>query len=209
MSCEWYDSTLLGLCKPQGDWYDRNKVCHQGLMDSFGVYKPLTPHHQVPETVRCTCTCIPDPFLFFPYFYSLSELPECQVPLAKRTDVIDQILAIACCSNNDFTVTLVSVNMMMCLAQSPGAHPYLVRIKVTEDLPRYVPQGKKSSVNSLQQKATIQGLSRLYCKYIYPTCMRRGKVIGLSVGLSVCPSVCCSALLSPRKSPDLDIKRHK
>lgn len=66
--------------------------------------------------------------------YSFSELPECQVPLAKRTDVIDQILMMACCSHYEIIVPLVSVNMIMCLAQSPGAHPYLVRTKVIEDL---------------------------------------------------------------------------
>ena len=56
------------------------------------------------------------------------------MPLAMRTDIIDQILAIGCCSNDDFTVTLVSVNMIMCLAQSPGAHTYLIRTNVIEDL---------------------------------------------------------------------------
>ena len=51
-----------------------------------------------------------------------------------RTDVIDQTLAMASCSDDDFHVSLVSVNMVMCLAQSPGAHAYLVRKKVVEDL---------------------------------------------------------------------------
>ena len=68
------------------------------------------------------------------FAYSLSELPECQAPLAKRTDVIDQILAIACCSDYNIIAPIVSVNMIMCLAQSPGAHPYLVRTEVIEDL---------------------------------------------------------------------------
>ena len=66
--------------------------------------------------------------------YSLSELPECQMPIAMKTDVIDQILAIACCSDYEIIVSVVSVNMIMCLAQSPGAHPYLIRTKVIEDL---------------------------------------------------------------------------
>ena len=56
------------------------------------------------------------------------------MPLAMRTDIIDQILGIASCSNDDFTVTLVSANMIMCLAQSTGAHPYLIRTKIIEDL---------------------------------------------------------------------------
>ena len=56
------------------------------------------------------------------------------MPLAMRTDVIDQVLAIACCSNYKIIGPIVSVNMIMCLAQSPGAHPYLVRTEVIEDL---------------------------------------------------------------------------
>ena len=56
------------------------------------------------------------------------------MPLAMRTDVIDQILAMACCSHYKLITPLVSVNMIMCLAQSPGAHPYLVRTEVIEDL---------------------------------------------------------------------------
>ena len=51
-----------------------------------------------------------------------------------RTDVIDQILIIACCLEYKVLVPIVSANMMMCLAQSPGAHPYLVRSEVIENL---------------------------------------------------------------------------
>jgi hypothetical protein len=51
-----------------------------------------------------------------------------------RADVIDQTLAIACCSDYSIIAPIVSVNMIMCLAQSPGAHPYLVRTEVIEDL---------------------------------------------------------------------------
>lgn len=61
------------------------------------------------------------------------------MPLAMRTDVIDQTLTTASCSDDDFHVSLVSVNnMVMCLAQSPSAHTYLVRKKVVEDLLKYV-----------------------------------------------------------------------
>ena len=85
-------------------------------------------------------------YVYF-HSYSLSELPECQVPIAMRTDIIDQILGIACCSKDDFTVTLVSANMIMCLAQSPGTHPYLVRTKVIEDLLK---------ICALREKATCE-----------------------------------------------------
>ena len=56
------------------------------------------------------------------------------MPIAARTDVVDQILAIACHSDYSVIAPIVSVNMIMCLAQSPGAHPYLVRTEVIEDL---------------------------------------------------------------------------
>ena len=51
-----------------------------------------------------------------------------------RADVINQILAIACHSDYSIIAPILSVNMIMCLAQSPGAHPYLVRTEVIEDL---------------------------------------------------------------------------
>ena len=66
--------------------------------------------------------------------YSLSELPECQVPLAMRTDIVDQTLKLACCPEYDIMTPLVSVNMIMSLANSPGAHSSLVRTEVIEDL---------------------------------------------------------------------------
>ena len=56
------------------------------------------------------------------------------MPLTMRTDVSDQVLALACCPRYKALVALVSVNMIVCLAQSPGAHPYLVKTEVIEDL---------------------------------------------------------------------------
>ena len=67
-------------------------------------------------------------------FYSLSELPECQVPLAMRTDVIDQTLAIAMHPAYDCKTAIVSVSMILCLAQSPGTHAYIGRKEVVEHL---------------------------------------------------------------------------
>ena len=68
------------------------------------------------------------------------------MPLAKRSDVIDQILAIACRSDYNIIAPIVSVNMVMCLAQSPGAHPYLVRTEVIEDLLK---------IRTLREKAVV------------------------------------------------------
>ena len=60
--------------------------------------------------------------------YSLSELPECQVPLAMRTDVIDQTLAIA------MHPAIVSSATIQCLTQSPDAHAHVARRETVESM---------------------------------------------------------------------------
>ena len=70
------------------------------------------------------------------YFYSLSELPENCVPLAKRSDVVDQVLAIALHPASDCNVTIECAGFVMNLAQSSDAHPFLVRTEVAEDMLR-------------------------------------------------------------------------
>jgi hypothetical protein len=68
------------------------------------------------------------------HFHSLSELPECQVPLAMKTDVIDQILAIALHPAYGCTMAYVSASIFLNLTQSPEAHTYIVRREVIEKL---------------------------------------------------------------------------
>ena len=51
-----------------------------------------------------------------------------------RTGVIDQTLAIAFCPCYELFAPLVSVNIIMNLAQFPLGHPYLVRTEVIENL---------------------------------------------------------------------------
>lgn len=60
------------------------------------------------------------------------------IPLAKKSDVVDQVLAIglhpalAC----DCNITIECAGFVMNLAQSPDAHPYLTRTEVVEDMLR-------------------------------------------------------------------------
>ena len=69
------------------------------------------------------------------HFYSLSELPEYQVPLAMRTDVIDQILAMALHhSAYDCFTAILSMQIILNLTQSPETHTFIVRREVVEKM---------------------------------------------------------------------------
>ena len=73
-------------------------------------------------------------YVWYIHFHSLSELPECRVPIAKRTDVIDQTLAMAVHPAYDCKVAIVSVTTILCLAQSPESHVYSTRKEVVENM---------------------------------------------------------------------------
>jgi hypothetical protein len=67
------------------------------------------------------------------FVFSLSELPECQVALAKRTDVVDQILAMALHpAYADCKTAIESVETILNLTQSPEIHAYIIRKEVLE-----------------------------------------------------------------------------
>lgn len=67
-------------------------------------------------------------------FCSVTELPECHVPVAMRTDVIDEILAIALHPAYDCKMTLVSASIFLNLTQSPETHAYIIRSEVVESM---------------------------------------------------------------------------
>ena len=54
--------------------------------------------------------------------------------LAMRTDVIDQALDMALHPASDCLVSIASASMILCLAQSPKAHSYIVRKEVVEKM---------------------------------------------------------------------------
>ena len=68
------------------------------------------------------------------YFYSLSELPECHLPLASRRDVIDQAMSIALHPVYDCKTAIVSASLILCLTQTPEAHVRVTRTEVVEDI---------------------------------------------------------------------------
>ena len=73
------------------------------------------------------------------YFYitllcSLSELPECQMPIAMRADIVDQTLAIALHPYCECRTAMVSVNVILNLIQSPETHVSIVRKEVVEKM---------------------------------------------------------------------------
>lgn len=73
------------------------------------------------------------------YFYimllcSLSELPECQMPIAMRADIVDQTLTIALHPYCECRTAMVSVNVILNLIQSPETHVSIVRKEVVEKM---------------------------------------------------------------------------
>ena len=101
------------------------------------------------------------------YPYSLSELPECLVPLAKTSDVIDQTLAIALHPKCDLSVP---VTMMLNLSQAPEAHCHIVRREVVEKMLAMCDQKRqKTDEQSLQsQQGEKEDPMKVYLlKYVY------------------------------------------
>ena len=72
-------------------------------------------------------------YMYF-HFYSIADLPECQVPLSMRTDVIDQVLAMALHPLSDCQTAKVSVDVILNLTESPETHIYIVRKEVVESM---------------------------------------------------------------------------
>ena len=89
--------------------------------------------NQIPCFPKLNFPCFILQFTYF-HSYSLSELPECQVPLSMRTDVIDQTLGIALHPAYDSKTAIVSASMILCLVQSPEAHVYIARKEVVENM---------------------------------------------------------------------------
>lgn len=91
--------------------------------------------------------------LFHPLFhcYSLSELPECQLPLAMRRDVVDQTMAIALHPVYDCKTAIVSASLILCLTQSPEAHVHLARKELVKDMMEMCALKRKMVMESLPQ----------------------------------------------------------
>ena len=95
--------------------------------------------------------------------YSLTELPECQVPLAMKTDVINQALAIGLHPAYDWYTARVSVELLLNLAQSPETHTYIVRKEVVESMfeickQRHKMINRQSSLSHRRKKGVVNVL---------------------------------------------------
>ena len=84
-------------------------------------------------------------------FHSLSEIPECQVPLAMRTDVIDQILAIALHPAYECETAKTSVEVILNLTESPETHTYITRREIVEKMLEICEQRHKMINQQSQQ----------------------------------------------------------
>ena len=112
--------------------------------------------------------------------YSLSELPECQLSIAMRSDVIDQILAMALYPAYNDQVAIVSLVTIQCLTQSPSAHIYITQRKVIENVLKIIEQKHKtvsqqplqSQQDSKEKYLMVIGLKyvKLYIYNISPSC---------------------------------------
>ena len=65
------------------------------------------------------------------------------MPLAMRTDVINQILAMGMHPAYDCHTARVVANMIQCLAQSQGTHVYIARKEVVENMLEVCEQKQK------------------------------------------------------------------
>ena len=87
--------------------------------------------------------------------FSLSELPECQMPIAMRTDILDQTLAIAMHPAYDCKTAKVSVDLMLNLTQSPETHAFLIRRQGVEKMLEVCEQRQKI-INELSPQTQQQ-----------------------------------------------------
>ena len=75
-----------------------------------------------------------------------------------RTDIIDQILALAVHHTNECSTARVSANMIQCLTQSPDAHVYIARKEVVENMLVICERKRKLKIISEQSSLSNQGL---------------------------------------------------
>ena len=94
------------------------------------------------------------------HFHSIAELSECQVPLAMRTDVIDQALAMALHPLSDCQTANVSVDVILNLTESPETHIYIVRKEVVESMLEICEQKQKiiDELSSQLQQGKMEDL---------------------------------------------------
>lgn len=63
-------------------------------------------------------------------FYSLSELPECQLSLAQRSEITEQVLRVAMSTLFDCKTAIISASYLLCLAMCLSTHEHLLQPKL-------------------------------------------------------------------------------
>ena len=83
-------------------------------------------------------TC--DLSVIYPFFdiisISLSELPECQLAIAKNHDITMQIIFVLSSVHYSCKLAIVAISIFTCIAQSVDSCPYLLTIEVVSGLLR-------------------------------------------------------------------------
>lgn len=72
-------------------------------------------------------------FFFFSLF-SFSELPECQLQIASRPCVLEQVLCVSMSEQCPCSTSVVVAEIFVCLAHSTTTHQYLSKPHIVEGL---------------------------------------------------------------------------
>ena len=86
----------------------------------------------------------------------MSELPECQLPLAQQKDVLQNALYISLSPCYTSKLSIVVASFLLCLSQSAATHPYLSQPDIVAALLE-VCQLRKDAQNQ-QEHDSIQAL---------------------------------------------------
>ena len=97
------------------------------------------------------------------------------MPLAMRTDIIDQALAIAMQPTYSCYTAKVSAAMIQCLTQSPETHTYIFRKDVVENMLQICEQrhemiNKQSSQSPQGKKEDTMMVNALKCVTTVVSC---------------------------------------
>ena len=117
---------------------------------------PFKPTEAISSFPCCIWCQIHSNFDVCYYTYSLTELPECQVPLAMRPLLIDQILEMAMHSSYDSEAAQVPMGVLINVTQSPKAHRFIIREGVVKKMLQ-VCELKQTIIGEQQLSQSQQG----------------------------------------------------
>lgn len=65
---------------------------------------------------------------------SLSELPECQLAISSKEDVLQQMISMSLSPSYSCTTSVLVAEVFLCLAHTQGAHLYLTHPAIVDGL---------------------------------------------------------------------------